>query len=308
MKMAAQTMAADAPTPHSTNRTGIVLGAFAFALLTGADTCFKLASPGHPAYQILTVSGVFALLLIFFRAATGGGAKLLGTSRPALHLLRAGVGVMSTFAGIYAYSHLALTDYYAIVFAGPLLVTALSALWLKEKVDRARWVAIAAGFCGVLVVANPFAASDAATPTDALIGRLAAGASIFCYAVSVIMVRRMRTGEQSMTFALFGYSVSIVGGLTLWLIFDTPPLGVGDVALLALGGCLGGAGTLCVMEAYYRAPAALVAPFQYTQIFWGALASYALWHLLPGPSLVAGAVIVAASGLFILRRDLRGNR
>ena len=62
---------------------------------------------------------------------------------------------------------------------------------------------------------------------------------------------------------------------------DTPYFNAIEVAQLALSGTLGGIGSLCMMEAYHRAPVALVAPFQYTQIFWGAVASYFVWRTLP---------------------------
>ena len=300
------TMVLNAPHIRSRDLSGILLAATSFAFLTGADAVFKLLSTGHPGYQILAINGLFALLPIFVRAYTTGGPAQLATTRPLLHTVRACAGVMSTLAAIFAYERLPLTDFYAIVFAGPLLVTILSAMWLGEKVDFARGCAIAAGFCGILVVANPFQHS-AVSSGDMILGRIAAFASVFCYAVSVIMVRRMRIGESSLTFSFFGYLVSIGGGLLLWLMHDTPPLAAADIAHLALAGMLSGIGSLSMMEAYHRAPVAMVAPFQYTQIFWGAVASYFLWHSLPNQSLIMGASIVAASGLFVLYRDMRGK-
>ena len=291
----------------SKDLSGIALAASAFALTTGADSIYKLLSTGHPAYQLLAVSGLFSLLPIFGRAFMTGGPSQLATTRPLLHLVRAAAGVLSSLAAIYAYERLPLTDFYAIVFAGPLLVTVLSSFWLGEKVDAARWCAIAAGFGGILVVANPFQHGAGDSGKEILIGRVSAFVSVFCYAVSVIMVRRMRIGESSMTFSFFGYLTAIACGLLLWLMRDTPTLNASDIAHLALSGTLGGIGSLCLMEAYHRAPVALIAPFQYTQIFWGGIASYFIWKIVPSSSLMAGATIVAASGLFILYRDMRGK-
>jgi drug/metabolite transporter (DMT)-like permease len=226
-----------------------------------------------------------------------------------LHVIRACAGVLSAVAAIFAYSRVPLTDFYAIVFAGPLLVTVLSAVWLGEKVDRARWLAIGAGFIGILVMAQPFQAESATHPSTptVMLGRAAALLSVFGYALSVIMVRRMHIGESSLTFSFFGYSVAIVGGLIISSVLNPPALTTGDIAHLALSGTFSGLGGLCLMEAYHRAPIAMVAPFQYTQIFWGALASFVLWHTVPSPTLIVGASIVAASGLFILYRNRRGK-
>ncbi|MDR3451077.1 MAG: DMT family transporter [Alphaproteobacteria bacterium] len=301
-------MALHAPHIGSAGLSGILLAATSFAFATGCDTILKLLAAGHPGYQLLAMNGLFALIPIFVRAYLTGGPSSLATPRPLLHAIRGTMGALSALAAIFAYSRLSLTGFYAIVFAGPLLVTLLSALALHEHVDRARWIAIGAGFVGILVVINPFQPMHAgATMGSLMIGRLAAFASVFCYAVSVIMVRRMRSGDNSMTFSFFGYIVSIAMGLLLWLLFDTPDLSFGDIAHLFCSGILGGIGSLCLMEAYHRAPIAMVAPFQYTQIFWGALASYALWNIPPGSSLIAGASIVAASGLFIIYRDMRGK-
>ena len=135
----------------------MMLAAAAFALLTSVDTIFKLMAAGHPAYQILLINGSFAVIPILAAAMLTGGLGRLHTERPLLHLLRGSVSVVSAFCAIYAYSRLPLANYYAIVFTGPLMVTAMSAFWLREKIDRTSWLAIATGFAGVLVVMNPFA-------------------------------------------------------------------------------------------------------------------------------------------------------
>ena len=138
----------------------MTMGAIAFALMTSVDTIFKLLAEHHPAYQILFVNACFAFIPILTWAKMTGGLAQLRTIHPAQHFSRATVSLMSAFAAIYAYSRLPLTDFYAIVFAGPLIVTAASSLWLNEKVDRARWLAILIGFGGILIVTNPFGNED----------------------------------------------------------------------------------------------------------------------------------------------------
>jgi len=128
---------------------GMLLAATAFALLTSVDTIFKLLSQGHPPYQILLINGAFSVIPIVGWALFTGGLNRLRTERPLLHLMRGSVSVTSAFCAIYAYSRLPLADYYAIVFSGPLIVTALSQLFLGEKIDSGRWFAIVIGFCGV---------------------------------------------------------------------------------------------------------------------------------------------------------------
>src|ERR1700732_4828801 len=108
------------------NLSGMLLAAAAFALLTSVDTIFKLMTAGHPAYQILLINGSFAVIPIITAALLTGGVGRLHTDRPLLHLVRGSVSVASAFFAIYAYSRLPLANFYAIVFTGPLIVTALS--------------------------------------------------------------------------------------------------------------------------------------------------------------------------------------
>jgi drug/metabolite transporter (DMT)-like permease len=285
----------------------MMLAATAFALLTASDTIFKLLASDHPAYQILLINGCFALIPIVVWSLLTGGLARLRTSRPLQHLVRGGTSVMSAFAAIYAYSRLPLTDFYAIIFAGPLIVTAMSAFWLNEKVEPARWLAIIVGFSGIMIVADPFKGNGTLHADPELAGRFAAFVAVFCYALSVVMVRRMRMGESNMAFSFYGYIACILMTAFLFLWHGGAELTFGDVARLAASGTCGGIASICLMTAYHRTPVALVAPFQYTQIVWGALAGYCLWEHIPSARLGAGAAVVIASGLFVIYREIRSR-
>lgn len=292
---------------HDTSETmsGVFLAAAAFAFSSGGDVIYKMLSAGHPCFQLLAINSLFALIPVFFCVWWSGGLRLVRTARPGRHLIRAGLGVISTLVGVYAFKSLPLTDFYAIIFAGPLLVTALSSKFLGEKVDRAGWMAIGGGFAGVLIVIAPaFLAGGAqgVSTVETMIGRGAALLCVLFYALSVLMVRRMKGQETSLVFSVFGYGVSMSASLVLWLLFGAPPLSMAEIHMLMLAGLVNSIGNLCLMEAYCRAPVALVAPFQYTQIVWGAIAGFALWHAVPQPSLVAGACVVMASGFYLLHR------
>lgn len=296
---------------RSHSLAGMILAAFSFALLTLVDTLFKIVATGHPTYQILVTNGCFALIPILIWTFYTGGLKRLHTTRLAQHLLRGSISVASAFAAVYAYSRLPLTDFYAIVFAGPLLVTTMSSIFLGEMIGRRRWIAIFAGFLGVLVVTNPLQhlGEQVAMPDrELLFGQIAAFVSVFCYSLSVIMIRHMRTGETNLTFSLYGYIASITISSCLWLFHlqDAPPsMGLMDVGHLALSGLLAGTASICLMTAYHRTPVSLVAPFQYTQIIWAAIVGYFLWSSFPDINLVVGAILVAASGLFVIYSEVR---
>ncbi len=285
--------------------SGMMLAAAAFALLTSSDVIFKWMAQGHPVYQILFVNACFAIWPVVVWALISGGFTRLSTSRPLQHFIRGTVSMLSSFAAIYAYSNLSLTSFYTFVFTGPLVVTALSSFWLGEKIERARWAAILIGFAGVLFVVDPLSSDPHMHGSQIIAGRLAAMLSVFCYSLSVIMIRRMRLGESNLTFSFYGYisAILICGGL--YLLRGGPELKAGDIAHLVLSGCLSSGSSICMMTAYHRSPVALVAPFQYTQILWGALAGYLLWASIPSAHLIAGAIIVAASGLFVIYYEMR---
>jgi drug/metabolite transporter (DMT)-like permease len=288
---------------QQTPLAGTMLAAAAFALMTSVDAIFKLMSAGHPAYQILLVNGGFASIPIIGWAILTGGRERLHTGRPFLHLTRGAISVISAFCAIYAYSRLPLTDFYAIIFTGPLIVAAMSALWLGETIDKGRWLAIATGFIGALVVMNPLG-HGAHSGREFTAGRMAAILSVFCYALSVVMVRRMRLGESNLAFPFYGYIAAITMGGGLLVLCGGPPMHAGDYAHLALSGVLAGTSSICLLTAYQRSPVALVAPFQYTQIFWGALAGWLLWRHVPDVRLIFGAAIVAVSGLYVIYREM----
>jgi len=230
------------PTSEHSALSGMTLAAASFALQTSVDTIFKLlASGGHSAGQLLFVNGCFALVPILLWALMTGGLARLYTLRLPQHFIRGGVSVLSAFAAIYAYSRLPLTDFYAIVFAGPLIVTALSAFWLGEKIEFARGCAIIVGFSGILIVANPFDAHNSAASASVIMaGRFAAFVSVFCYALSVIMIRRMRLYESSLSFCFYGYLAAIAIGGTVLELRGAVPLEGFDILRLGCSGALAG--------------------------------------------------------------------
>ena len=288
--------------------SGMMLAATAFALLTSVDTIFKLiALNNHPTHQIIFINACFALLPILIWTMVTGGLQQLRTVRLAQHLARGSTSVLSAFAAVYAYTRLPLTSFYAIVFMGPLLVTLMSVFWLGEKIDRARWFAIGSGLFGIMIVTHFFGLGETSPSVATAAGRFAALLSVFCYALSVIAIRRMRLGETNLTFSFYGYLASLLIGGSLCLLLGTADFSASDIAHLALSGTLGGISSICLMTAYHRTPVAYVAPFQYTQIIWGAIAGYLFWQHMPDVNLVVGATIVAASGFFVIYREMRAK-
>ena len=274
---------------------GIGLGAVAFALFTVTDTMVKWLSAGYPVHELVFTNALFALLPVAAVSLRRGGVARLRTRRLSMHVLRGLCGMGGAFFAFYAYSRLPLADAYSIIFATPLLITALSVPILGEEVGWRRWSAVGIGFLGVLIMLQP-----GVTPMGP--GSIAALAAACCAAFSILLVRKLSTTESTAAIALYS-NLTMVIAMGALLPFHATLPSVADFLLMAASGLVGGTALLVLIAAYRRAPAALVAPFQYSQMVWAIAIGFVIWRDVPDPAKLLGAAIVAASGLFILYRE-----
>jgi drug/metabolite transporter (DMT)-like permease len=279
-------------------------------LRVGAMGCMALLSAlvkwcgdrGAPVFEIIFFRNAFAFIPLGLYIGRTTGLEVLRTNRPLGHLTRATVGLGAMVCSFSALQHLALTDATALQFASPLFMTALSALLLAEPVGRHRWAAVIVGFLGVIVMARPAPGQmNAVGVTLGLLGALGA-------AGAMVAIRQIANTERGPTivfyFTLGGTVLGLCGTLlTGWRVPDPETLG-----LLVMAGLVGGVGQLLLTEALRNAPVALIAPFDYTQLLWAALLGLAIWGERPRPATLAGAAIVAASGIYIMHRELRRLR
>lgn len=273
----------------------IVLALLAYGFFSTMDMMVKLSSGKFPLPQIIFCISATAMIPMAFLVKKSGGRKALATRRLGLHVLRGAIGLAGGFCSFLAYSRMPLTDAYAIAFSAPLFITALSVPFLGEHVGWRRWTAVTVGFLGVLVMLRP--GQGVVGP-----GTVAAIGGTVAYASSVLLLSRMRSTETAAAQVFYPTLVSLMAtGALMPFVFVVPSLG--EVGLLLGMGLCGGMGQICLIEAFRRAQAAVVAPFQYTQMLWGAAYGYAFWADTPDGWTCAGAIIVAGSGLYILHRE-----
>lgn len=275
---------------------GIALAFVAFALYSGMDVTIKLLTKSYAVPQIIALNSLFALGPILIYAALSGGLyNNLRTRRPLYHVIRATCGLFSSFFAFWAYSRMPIADAYALAFTAPLFITALAVPILKEPVGWRRWSAIGVGFVGVLIMLRP---------GSGLInlGSLAVLAGALFYSVGMLVTRLARNTETSVSFAFYATLASgtVFGAMTPWL-GRMPTLH--DLGLSALGGTICGIAFVCLLTAFRKVPAAVAAPFQYTQIIWGVMFGYLLFGDVPDRTLFIGLAIVVSSGLYILYRE-----
>ncbi len=271
----------------------MVVAVFAFAMM---DASLKTLSPHYSAMQVAALRGLSALPVAFVWAAFHGGLGQLVRIRPGLHLFRGLIGISSLVTFTYGLRRLPLSEAYSIFFVAPLFITVLAALVLGERIGRARWIAIALGLLGVLVVLRP-------TGHGALtLAGLAILATAVTYAASAITTRVLgRTdSSQSMVFWLM---VLISLGAGLMALPDWRPILANDwpaIGALAISGSLGQWG---ITEAFRRGQASFIAPLEYTALLWGVILDWTIWHTLPGIATFAGAAMIIATGVYLIRGE-----
>lgn len=255
-------------------------------------------------YPILEIAwaryaGHFIYMLVVF--APRRGLRLLACSRPGLQLVRSTLLCASTLIFIAGLRHVPLATATSISFTGPFIVTALAPLLLGERVGAWRWLAVAVGFLGAMVVVRP---GVEGTNAAAL---LFFGSALFS-ALYQLLTRKLAAhdpAETSITYiALAGF---VLTTLPLPFIWETPRSLV-DVGLFLSLGLFGGFGHYFIVRAYELAPAPFVSPFNYAQLIGAAALGFVVFGQLPDLFVWLGAAIIAASGIFMLYAERRSSR
>lgn len=265
-------------------------------LLTLNDASVKWLSSGLPTVEIILLRGLTVLLVVLavlrFKNDTGG----FRSHAPLGQALRAGLMVVSTFLFLTGLRYLPLADAIALSFIGPLLTTALAGPMLGEQVGLRRWLAVAAGFVGMLIMLRP---SGAGLNWAAFFPIGAA----FCGAFRDIVTRRVSAKDTSLTTLLYStLGVTLAAGaLTPVSGFEVPVLA--DAMVMLVAGCLLSAAHFLHIETFRLAEAATVVPFKYVSLLWGVLIGYLLWGDLPDAGTLAGAALIVGSGLYVLHRE-----
>ena len=267
----------------------------------GLDLCAKQLLVTYSLNQFVFLRSVAGLAIFLLLARQFGGFRSLMTRRWKWHLLRTALACGAMFGFFYGLSKMPLVNALTLAFTAPLIVTALSPPFLGEHVGWRRWSAVLAGFTGVLLILRP----GAGLLSMASISVLSAA---FCYACLALTARHL--GKTETTFSLSVYVIVgpllTSGALSLdgawqvpdafgWLLF----LLAGACSVIAWIGIIGG---------YRRASPSLLAPFEYTALIGGAIAGYLIWDEIPDRWVVAGALIIIASGLFVVYREIWQTR
>lgn len=279
---------------------GVALALASFAIYATHDVLIKYLGGTYSPFQIVFFSVLFGFPLVTFLMMRDGKGSSLRPVHPGWTAVRTAIIVVNAATAFYAFSVLPLAQTYAILFAAPLLITLLAIPMLGERVGLRRGGAVLVGLCGVIIVLRPGV-------TEFNLGHLAAMVAAVCGALNAVIMRKIGGAERSVVLLLYPMMANVVvmGAALPFVYLPMPGLDLFASAVIAAFALIA---TWLLILAYRLAPAATVAPMQYSQIIWAAIFGAVFFGETLERSTVIGTAVIVASGLYIVFREDRGGR
>jgi drug/metabolite transporter (DMT)-like permease len=293
--------------------------AMIFALLavgfaSSQDAIVKYMSGSYPVYETVFIRGLITIPIMAFLLLRENSFRALKTPLLKYVLLRGFVLCFAYFCYVMAIAAMPMANAVSIYFTMPFFVAGLVGWTLGEHVPLYRWLAIIAGFAGVVIMVRPGSVNFEPASVFALLSALG-------YALGQIMSRHLSQSVPAVVIAnwqnLIYFGVAILVGLIVNLggftgasnhsiAFLTRPILIpnfNDAMLLTLMGVLSAVVMMLYINAYKNAEANFVAPFEYTAMFWAVLYGITIFGDFPDHWTWIGAAIVVGAGLYMLWRD-----
>ncbi|MEI8144299.1 MAG: DMT family transporter [Alphaproteobacteria bacterium] len=276
--------------------SGIGLMCAALLCFAFLDALAKwLGTHMHP-IQVVWARYVSALILVLvlFNPWTHPGVFV--SRKPGIQAVRSALLFASTALNFFALQHLQLDQTVSIMFATPFIVAILAGPILGQWIGPRRWAAVVVGFCGVLVVTQPWAGPLHWAMVFSMIGATA-------YAIYNILTAKLSGHDSAATTSIYSVAFGALAATGLvplvWMAPESLVVGLGMVAI----GFFGAFGHWLLIVAHGRAPAPILAPFIYTQIVWMMSFGWIFFDQVPALNTLFGATIVIGSGLYLIYRE-----
>ena len=283
-----------ASSPRSATLAGIGLVVAGVLLFSINDAIGKWVLATYSVGQLLLLRSGTTLLLLSPLIWRAGNVAFTSAPRPSLQLLRIVLSTLEVAMFFWAVSYMPLADAITFYLAGPIYVTALSALILRERVGWRRWTAVLVGFVGVVIALRPSAA------TLTLPALIALGGSVF-HALLMVATRMVKETDDIVLMSGQFLGTFIFGALAAPLSWVTPT--AYDMVFLSGFGAISIVALFCINRSLKLAPASVVVPYQYTLILWGVLFGWRFFGDVPDAYTLAGSAIIVAAGLYIFWRE-----
>lgn len=276
----------------------VMAASLCFAML---DTTTKYVSAGVPLLMALWFRYFFQAVATTVVVMPMRGRKIWRTRRLAWHLVRGFLLLASSFLAFASLRYMPVGEFTAIVMITPLVITLLAARLLRERVSALRWALVIGGFLGTLLIIRP--GGDAFGWASLLTLALVASNASF-----QVLTSKLARTEDPVTMHLYtGWTGTAIASLALpfvWTTLNDPMLWL----LLCFMGLMGTVGHFLLILAYYRAPAATLTPYLYTQIAFAMLGGLLVFHHVPDRLALVGIAMIAfcgAAGAWLTVRERR---
>ena len=293
---ASAAVATSAAAPERT-LVGIVALLASTALFPVSDIASKMLTATLPGIEVAWMR--YLVFVVMTVPLLLRDPSLIRTARPGLLTGRAVASALSTALFIVAFGTMPVANATAIGFLAPVVVTAMAALFLRERVGLRRWAASFVGLAGVMVIVQPGGSSFTLASLVPLCGSVASA--------TAVIGTRLAKDERPETTMLFQALVGFVV-VTALAAFDFHAPTWNEVAVGCISGFFATVASLMQVFAYRHAPASLLSPFTYTQLMWAAGLGFLAFGTVPGPSMLLGAAVIAASGIYTAWREAVRSR
>ena len=281
------------PFSKSKEFVGILSAVAAYFSFSILDAFQKTAVINHSIFQLLFIKYIFTLLLSCSEAKRKNNYKFWQSNNVKLQVLRSFFSIIESGCFVLAFRYLSLADVHSVGSLTPVIIVALSALILKENVSPKTWIAIFVGFLGVLIILRP---GLSIFDIKSLLPLMAA----FFLGLYQVVTRKVSENDSTETSlfytSLIGFIVMSILAFVYW-----QPLTLNSYFLFTGIGIFFSMGIYFQIIALSKARASIIQPFHYTLIFWAIILGYLVYDDLPNIPTIVGAIIIAASGIYVLR-------
>lgn len=294
--MARHPAVGQSPAASPSALAGIAFALAATFLFILQDAGVKWMTAEFAVIQVLFLRSVFGLGYCGITAAARRRRTDLSVARPGLMAARSLINVLAWFLFFTGLQYIDLGTALALFFTFPIFVTALTGPFLAEHVGLRRWGAVGVGFIGALIVLDP--RGEVEWPYLLIIGAAAS------WAVVAVMTRKLAATEEPFVILVYtlAFFVAASAAAQFWF---WKPVALEDWAFIAVLALCGFGAQFLIITAYARASPATIAPFEYCALIWAAVVGFVVWGDVPTVNAVIGAVVIAASGLYIAHREAR---
>ena len=281
------------PFSKSKEFVGILFAVAAYFSFSILDAFQKTAVINHSIFQLLFIKYIFTLLLSCSEAKRKKNYKFWQSHNVRLQVLRSFFSIIESGCFVLAFRYLSLADVHSVGSLTPVIIVALSALILKEKVSPKTWIAIFVGFLGVLIILRP---GLSIFDIKSLLPLMAA----FFLGLYQVVTRKVSKNDSTETSLFYTSLIGFIAMSILAFVY-WQPLTLNSYFLFTGIGIFFSMGIYFQIIALSKARASIIQPFHYTLIFWAIILGYLVYDDLPDMPTVAGAIIIAASGIYVLR-------